>query len=148
MGKRRIRVKQQDSSPTERRGRGIQWPLIVGVFILLAVIFAIVVLQNHRVSSQKIRVAVLNGCGVSGVASKFTELLVAKGFDVIKTGNAENFNFVESIVVDRSGSYETAQKVATSLHIKNCIQQIEEDQVEQVAVVIGRDYNEILERHK
>ena len=55
---------------------------------------------------------------------------------------------MESIIVDRSGSYAAAEKVAASLRIKNCIQQIEEDRVEQVAVVIGRDYREILERHK
>jgi hypothetical protein len=140
-------MRRRDSHSAGRRGSAERWPFVALALVLLVTIIA-VVLRERWSPPQRIRVAVLNGCGVSGVASRFSELLVSKGFDVIKTGNAESFNFVESIIVDRSGSYAAAEKVASALRIKNCIQQIEEDRVEQVAVVIGRDYREILERHK
>ena len=57
-------------------------------------------------------------------------------------GNAENFNFPETIVIDRMGKIEYAQQVANVLGTPNVIQQKTPDpfRIEEVTVIIGRDY--------
>ena len=94
------------------------------------------------------RVEVLNGCGARGVAQRYAEFLRRKGFDVVNGngGNAENFGFVESVVVDRAGNMEKARAVAQVLGIRHCVQQIRLDpyRIEEVTVIIGRDFDRLV----
>ena len=89
-----------------------------------------------------IRVEVLNGCGIPQVAARLTKKSRALGLDVIHEGNAVSFNFLHSIVIDRSGDPEKARQVASVLGIPHCIQQITEDayRLADVSIIIGRDY--------
>jgi len=97
--------------------------------------------------AARIKVEVLNGCKEPGIARKFARILRSKGFDVVNGdgANAENFGFLETIVVDRSGDMEKAWKVARVLGTENCIQQVIADpyRVEEVTVVIGKDFKEL-----
>lgn len=102
-------------------------------------------LPSPQVSADfSIRVAVLNGCGESQVAGRLTKKLRALGFDVIYEGNAENFNFLQSMVVDRRGDLDKARRVAGVLTLPH-LQQVNEDtfRLEEVAVIIGRDYRQV-----
>jgi len=94
-----------------------------------------------------VKVEVLNGCGVRGIARRYAELLRRKGFDVVNGngGNAENFGFLESVVVDRSGDIEKARTVAQALGIRHCVQQIRLDpyRIEEVTVIIGKDFDRL-----
>jgi hypothetical protein len=94
-----------------------------------------------------VKVEVLNGCGVQGIARRYAEILRRKGFDVVNGngGNAENFGFLESVVVDRSGDMEKARAVAQALDIRHCVQQIRLDpyRIEEVTVIIGRDFDRL-----
>jgi len=89
-----------------------------------------------------IRVEVLNGCGIPQVAARLTKKSRALGLDVIHEGNAVSFNFLHSMVIDRSGDPEKARQVASVLGIPHCIQQITEDayRLADVSIIIGRDY--------
>jgi hypothetical protein len=89
-----------------------------------------------------IQVDVLNGCGVSGIAIKFTEYLRARGFDVLEMGNYKSFEVEVSIVIDRVGNQMNAKKVAYALGIseKNIVQQISNDSYLDCSIVIGKDY--------
>lgn len=95
--------------------------------------------------SRGIRVEVLNGCGEVGVVDQFTRLLRSAGFDVIKTGNARSFSYLESTVLDRAGRRDYADEVARVLRIRAVIQQIKDDpyRLEDVTVVIGRDHRKL-----
>ena len=95
------------------------------------------------VSGKKvIQLDVLNGCGVAGMAGKFTDYLRLRGFDVVESGNYKTFDVAETLVIDRVGDMETAKKVAQSLGVpdKNVIQQINPAYFLDVTVVIGHDY--------
>lgn len=91
---------------------------------------------------EKIHVEVLNGCGVDGIAGQVGNRLRTLGFDVLTLGNAENFNFPETIVIDRVGKPDYARYVAEAIGTPNRIQQMMPDpfRIEEVTVVIGRDY--------
>ena len=94
---------------------------------------------------KTIRIEVLNGCGVAGVAEKVGRYLREAGFDVMTWKNADSFNYPETIVIDRTGNLENARRVADAMGLRTHIQQIVHDpyRIEQVAVIIGRDYDRL-----
>jgi hypothetical protein len=92
--------------------------------------------------SDVIQVEVLNGCGVSGVANKFTNSLRKNGFDVVETGNFDSKDVSKSFVIDRTGNLENAVRVAVALGIdeKQVIQEVSKQFFLDATVVIGADY--------
>ena len=94
---------------------------------------------------QNIHIEVLNGCGKNGIANEIGQKLRAFGFDVMTTGNAENFDFAETLVIDRVGKPEYAKQVADLLGTINHFQQKTPDpfRIEEVTVIIGRDYTRL-----
>ena len=98
-----------------------------------------------RVPTHDIHVEVLNGCGEDGIARELGSRLRALGFDVITVGNAESYNYPETLVIDRVGKLEFAQQVANAIGVSNTIQQIIPDpfRIEEVTVVIGGDYRRL-----
>lgn len=104
-------------------------------------------IEKKEKPSEIIQLNVLNGCGVSGVADRFTDYLRAHDFDVVELGNYKvngkvNYNVDESFVIDRIGNKANALKVAESLGITNAkvIQQLNNDYFLDVSLVIGKDY--------
>ena len=96
-------------------------------------------------SFKVIRIEVLNGCGVAGIAEKVGRHLRDAGFDVMTWKNADSFNYPETIVIDRTGTLENARRVASALGLRTHIQQIVQDpyRLEQVAVIVGKDYDRL-----
>ena len=98
---------------------------------------------------EAIRVAVLNGCGRTGLASMFADRLRADGFDVVNGmgGNADSFDYDISVVIERkSGADKKAETVARALDIEETIIQHSDDPyiIEDVVVILGRDWNTLL----
>ncbi|MBR9978183.1 MAG: LytR C-terminal domain-containing protein [Bacteroidetes bacterium] len=102
-----------------------------------------------EVVADIIQLDVLNGCGVSGVAQRFTDYLRKRNFDVVQSANYKTFDVEHSLVIDRTGDLATARKVAYALGIeeKNIVQQINPDYYLNVSVVIGRDYESLKPSH-
>ena len=107
---------------------------------------------NDEFTESKVRIAVFNGCGRSGLAGMFAEILRDEGFDVVNGmgENADSFDFKETLVVDRKGKDpRKAASVAQALGIKDIIIQCSDDPyiIEDVAVILGRDWHTLL-KHK
>lgn len=100
---------------------------------------------NSQLISSVIQVEVLNGCGIAGIANRFTGLLRSNGFDVVETGNFDHFNLEESIVISRSGVLENARQIATALGIEeiNILTEESPDFYLDVTVVIGHDFEQL-----
>jgi hypothetical protein len=92
-----------------------------------------------------VQLEVLNGCGVTGIADKFTTYLRQNNFDVVQVGNYSSFDIDKTIVIDRTGNKANAEKVAEALGVdsKNIIQQINNDYFLDVSLIIGRDFNKL-----
>ena len=101
--------------------------------------------ENKKPGARIIQMEVLNGCGISGIAEKFTDYLRKNNFDVVQTGNYISFDIDKSMVIDRSGNKENAIKAADALGInhKNVIQQINNDYILDVSLIIGKDFKEL-----
>jgi LytR cell envelope-related transcriptional attenuator len=103
-------------------------------------------INDKDAASPVIQVEVLNGCGASGVAEKFTDFLRKEKFDVVQVGNYMSFDIDNTLVIDRTGNTANAEKVAAALGIdnKNVIMQKNENYFLDVSVVIGKDYKKII----
>lgn len=89
----------------------------------------------------RIRVEVLNGGGVAGVAGEATEVLRDLGFDVVYFGNADDFGRDTSSVLDRVGRIESARSVADALGIRTVLSEPDSNLYLDVSVVLGTDWN-------
>jgi len=67
--------------------------------------------------ARPVRVEILNGCGVARLASRFAEVLRARGYDVRDTRNADHLNYSKSLVYDRTNLQGQAIRLADLLNI-------------------------------
>ncbi len=112
--------------------------LMAGIVYLALTIYGAFAPRASR--ETPITVLILNGCGVSGTGQKVAKDLRALGFDVVDYRNADAFDYNETIVVDRAGDMGSALQVARSMRTGNVIQQIQETPLEDVVVIVGKDY--------
>jgi hypothetical protein len=84
-------------------------------------------------------VEVLNGCGRAGIAEKVASYLRDSGFDVMYVGNADDFRYGETIVVDRVGDRDKARAVADALGRVPVVYQNAGTFFVEVTVVLGSD---------
>jgi calcineurin-like phosphoesterase len=96
--------------------------------------------RAERLNEAVIVVEVRNGCGTRGLGDRVAAHLRNQGFDVILVGNADDFEFDETMVVDRSGEWTKAREVARALGGIQVIQQISSATLADATVVIGRDF--------
>jgi hypothetical protein len=155
-----LNFKDLFSSP--QRSRRIGLNVLVGflaiVVVYLAYSFVSRNLFHPPVDAKKgdvapgqvIQIDLLNGCGASGAAQKFTGYLRARGYDVVEMKNYKTFDVKESLVIDRTGNGELAKKVAYALGVKekNIVQQINHDYFVDVSVVVGKDFSDLKPYHQ
>jgi len=153
--KKRARPKRGTSASRKKKGlrdRGLELGILF-LFLVLVLFFYSIVYQRWLSPAQEqpipveqkvIRVEVLNGCGAAGLAKEVTDYLRLKGFDVVNVGNAENFDFPETLVVDRVGDMPGAWQVARAVGIDNVIQQKDEELLLDVTLILGRDHEQLL----
>jgi calcineurin-like phosphoesterase len=84
------------------------WTLIILLLGILCSVYLISsgknLVEKRRLLRQmeisKIRIEVLNGTTIKGLAEKTAEFLRKKGFDVVRYGNASK-EIVETVIIDR-----------------------------------------------
>lgn len=65
-----------------------------------------------------VRMEILNGTKRNGLASRTAELFKSFGFEVITVGNADSFDYEETVVIGRSDDVTKAQEVAGLIDCK------------------------------
>lgn len=95
-------------------------------------------------TEDPIRIQVLNGCGVRGMARRMANCLRSKGFDVRETGNADRYDYSESQVIGRVDDSMLARKVADDLGVNDISIDPNPDLVDiEVTVIIGLDHQSL-----
>ncbi len=100
-------------------------------------------------SSQTLRVAVLNGCGVSGVGNSYGNILTNRyGLQVTRIENADNFNYEFTTIVILSKENPNIENLLTILGTNINAGNVEFDAIvnpnEDIQIIIGKDYQEFL----
>jgi len=128
---------------------------VFAVFLLYSLLdkTGIINLDNDETAKpqnvqQLIQVEVLNGCGVIGVGDGLTDILRAKGIDVVKTGNYRSFDIENTFIIDRLGKIETADRVADSLNLDKrfIITEKNKSYFLDLTIVIGKDYKNYFQK--
>ncbi|MFV9568710.1 LCP family protein [Thermoanaerobacter mathranii] len=88
--------------------------------------------------NKNIKIEILNGAGIPGLATKYAEILKNEGFNVVKIGNVVGMTFNSSRVYARTDE-EKAKKVAKALFITNVEKDISPDVKVDVTVILGKD---------
>ena len=90
-----------------------------------------------------LRVEILNGCGIKGLASKTATFLRRKGYDVRDFRNADSKNIEHTTILVRSGDRSHGEELASTIALPLEMILMEEDpglvDVD-VSLVLGEDY--------
>jgi hypothetical protein len=102
-------------------------------------------IQNPRsFRDNPIRIQLLNGCGVRGLANRFADCLRVKGFDVRETGNADRYTYPKTQIIGRVPDNALPRIVADSLKVKDVSVNPNPALVDiEVTVIVGKDYDRL-----
>ena len=90
----------------------------------------------------KAEIEILNGCGELGVANLYSNFLTQKGFDVIDSKNADNFDYLNTnILVHKKEKMDAAKNLSKILNINNI--KLDEGGMWDLSLIIGKDYKEL-----
>lgn len=104
---------------------------------------------------QLVRVQVLNGCGLPGIAKQTSDELRTAGhvgfeFDVVEQGNFATFDVEETLVLDRGQAAEAALEIAAmyGLPRDRVVRQPLHDNILdiEVSVLLGKDKSQFSKR--
>jgi len=94
---------------------------------------------------QNIKIEVLNGCGINGIAAEISEFLRTNHrIDVIRSDNAERYNYPNTIIIGRNENLENLRLVSESFGVpienKNVIRHEPDESLSvDVTVILGKD---------
>lgn len=101
--------------------------------------------QVTRTSRKILKVEVLNGCGVSGVAKKLTDFLRQKNIDVVYFGNYRKMDMSETLLIDRTDyNLVNAKIIGKIIGMENrMFPQISPQRQLDVTIIIGKNYSQL-----
>lgn len=128
----------------KKKKRTIGPAAVIIVLALLLMGFSIAVRwsgigKNLSVPEDPFQIEVLNGTGEPGVAREVTIKLRSMGIDVLIQGNAQRFDYRETVLVDRKGNPELMKKLSRRLGVSRVITQIQERPRVDATLVVGWD---------
>lgn len=90
-----------------------------------------------------VRIEILNGTSVTGLASRTAQLYKSYGFRIASVMNAERNDYERTVVLDRRGSPDAAKRVAELIRCEQIHSQIEEnrDETVDVTIILGKDFD-------
>ncbi len=90
-----------------------------------------------------VRIEILNGAGVAGLASRTAQLYKSYGFRIASVTNAERNDYERTVVLDRRGNPDGARRVADLIRCEQIHSQIDEnrDETIDVTIILGKDFD-------
>ena len=95
-----------------------------------------------------IKVEILNGCGEKGIAAKISDFLRTEHIDVIRSENADNFDYKKTILIQRSYDFSNLKTVAKALNFdvnneEQVITQPSSTADVDLTLIIGKNYRSV-----
>ena len=87
-------------------------------------------------------IEIQNGSARDGIANMTSEYLTEQGFSVVSVGNADQFNYENTIIYDYSGSYYTTRWIAEHFKVQptHIIDISDPNSPVDVRIIIGQDF--------
>ena len=103
--------------------------------------------EAEMVTPENLKIEVLNGCGVDGLARKYADLFKQHGFDPVNVATYERLDLPRTYIIDRrSKEMANALQIAKILGLPDVYvsyQQAKPDRMVSVSVILGQDYKTI-----
>ncbi len=95
-----------------------------------------------------IEVEILNGCGEAGLAATISDFLRQNQIDVVRSENADHFNYATTLLIQRNEKVDNFRKVANALAIditdETRVMVLPEADLDvDVTLIVGKDYKTI-----
>jgi len=86
---------------------------------------------------------ILNGTKVPGLARRAASVFQSYGYEVASLGNADNDEYLNTVVLDRKGRLETAKKAAELIRCQRVYSRLAEggDLTIDVTIILGKDFD-------
>jgi len=98
--------------------------------------------ESQKIITQEvIQLNILNGCGVSGLASATKDYLRARGFDIVEIGNSQQ-QYNKTTIIDCLGDKESVRRLAYAMGIadSSVVVRIDSSLFLRATLIIGNDY--------
>lgn len=93
---------------------------------------------------EEVRIKVLNGSGTAGKATEVRDLLRDAGYQEILTGNADNFDYTQTVIQTKKSNKDVAslvaQDIADSADDPKIESTLDEDDASDVVIIVGSDF--------
>ncbi|MFA5498943.1 MAG: LytR C-terminal domain-containing protein [Candidatus Cloacimonadia bacterium] len=118
---------------------------------LIVLIFALLGACQKSGEEEKdllpaVKVRILNGCGISGVASEFSDFLTKHNVDVIGVGNSRKFIYDKTIIIVKRDDEQDLNRLIKYTGITRRAFAVENDSEEDFQIIIGRDYQNYIKK--
>lgn len=95
-----------------------------------------------------IKVEVLNGCGEKGLAAKISDFLRTEHIDVVRSENADNFDYERTILIQRSDNLFNLKTTAKALNFDindeaRVISRPSSTADVDLTLILGKDYRSV-----
>jgi Transcriptional regulator len=106
--------------------------------------------ENSAAQERIYALEILNGTKSQGLARNTSELYQSFGYDVIRTGNAEETEYDKTVIIDRIGNAAVASTIAQVIQCTNIqatgvdsgeAQEYGSEAVVDFTIILGKDFN-------
>ena len=127
-------------------------PRVVGGAIVASIVIIAVSLivrwsgigERFTRDEAPFQIEVLNGTGEAGLAMKTAKELRTLGIDVLLVGDADGYDFEETLLIDRKGNPRLLRRLSRRIGCRRTLQQIQPNPIVDVTIIIGRDMERLL----
>lgn len=141
--------KKKRSSRRRKKGVGFGQKLAVALSLVVLVLCAASATWSFFVrhgggngDPRPFSIEVLNGTGRAGLAHEAKKGLLHRNIDVIEVGNADHFDYAESVLIARKPGADV-KKLGEIIGCRNVVVQIDEDAIEDASLILGADYRRL-----
>ncbi len=92
--------------------------------------------------SESIKVRILNGSDIPGLARKMRNVLTREGLTVVEFGTSPYEVTDKTVIINQKGNLNSALKVSSILGIDTMYHIIDSSQLADVLVIVGKDYSQ------
>ena len=92
-----------------------------------------------------VEIEILNGCGEPGLAAQFSQLLRNKRVDVVRSENADHFEYEKTMLIQRNENVDGMKYVAAVLDFdinnpEKVMMSVDPNGDVDLTLIIGKDY--------
>jgi anionic cell wall polymer biosynthesis LytR-Cps2A-Psr (LCP) family protein len=99
----------------------------------------LIVDKSQKEIDSSIKIKIVNGTDVPGLARKLRESLIREGLNVVEFGTSPYRKMTKSVIINKRGNIAAVNRVAELTGIQNIYHMIDNTQLHNIMIIIGED---------